>query len=136
MGAMNLILPMPILSYMAQDDSINERFREFRETVRRMARASSKEAERHLRQDEVSLEFPFHDGETGSLELALDYLDDIARKETSVSANNVEEAYVSLLLSLKRMKGNVAAMERIIKAMQASFDLPEEAEIDHGSVAG
>ena len=118
---------------MAPDNTIDVRFREFREAVRMMAEESAKEAERHLRQDEVSLKFPFHDGETGSLELALDYLDDVAEKGSPLSANRVEETYVSLLLSERRMKGNLSAMEKIIKAMQATFDLPDETEIEQGS---
>jgi len=118
---------------MTPDETIDLRFKEFRETVRMMAEESAKEAERHLRQDEVSLKFPFHDGETGSLELALDYLDDVAEKGSPLSVNRVEETYVSLLLSERRMKGNLSAMEKIIKAMQATFDLPDETEIEQGS---
>ena len=118
---------------MTPDDTIEVRFKEFREAVRMMAEESAREAERHLRQDEVSLRFPFHDGETGSLELALDYLDDVAEKGSPLSANRVEETYVSLLLSERRMRGNLSAMEKIIKAMQATFDLPDETEIEQGS---
>jgi hypothetical protein len=120
-------------SFMVQEDDIDVRFKESRETVKMMAEESAKEAERHLRKDEVSLKLAFHEGETGSLELALDYLDDVAEKGTPLSANRIEETYVSLLLSEKRMRGNLSAMERIIRAMQATFDLPDEAQIEQDS---
>jgi ADP-dependent phosphofructokinase/glucokinase len=113
-----------------EQKSLDVRFKEFRETIAKMARESVREADEHLRENEASLEFPFHEGETGSLDLTLDYLDEVARKTSPVSANEIEEAYVSLVLSYKRMKGNVSALDKIIRAMQATFDLPTEEEID------
>ncbi len=110
-------------------DDLDTRFKEFREGVKKMAGESSRAADRHLRQDEASLEFPFHDGETGSLELALDYLDEVAKKGAPVSPNSIEEAYMGLLLSYKRMKGSLSALERIITTMQTAFDLPAEEEM-------
>jgi hypothetical protein len=112
------------------EKNLDVRFKEFRETIEKMAQESIREADEHLQEDETSLEFPFHEGETGSLDLALDYLDEVARKTSPVSANDIEEAYVSLLLSYKRMKGNVSALDKIIRAMQATFGLPTEEEID------
>ncbi len=113
-----------------EEKNLDLRFKEFREAIEKMARESSREADEHLQQNEPSLEFPFHEGETGSMDLALDYLDEVARKTSPVSANDIEEAYVSLLLSYKRMKGNVSALDKIIRAMQSTFDLPTEEEID------
>ncbi len=114
---------------MDQKD-LDVRFKEFRDVIEKMAQESSRETDEHLQDNEASLEFPFHEGETGSLDLALDYLDEVARKTSPVSANDIEEAYVSLLLSYKRMKGNISALDKIIRAMQATFDLPTEEEID------
>ncbi len=114
---------------MNDTTDLDNRFKEFRERVRIMAGESAREASMHLRRDEASLEFSFHDGETGSLELALDYLDDVAKKGSPVSPNGIEEAYMSLLLSCKRMKGNLSALERIIETMQTAFDLPTGAEM-------
>ncbi len=112
------------------EKNLDVRFKEFREAIEKMAQESVREADEHLQENEASLEFPFHEGETGSLDLALDYLDEVARKTSPVSANDIEEAYVSLLLSYKRMKGNVSALDKIIHAMQSTFDLPTEDEID------
>jgi hypothetical protein len=107
-------------------------FRQFLETVRKMAEESAGEAERHLEQNEDSLEFPFHDGQTGSLELALDYLEEVAKDKTPVSGNKIQETYLSLLLSWKRMRGSVTALERIINAMQTTFGLPTPEDIEAG----
>ncbi len=111
------------------EQNIDVRFREFREAVEKMAEESSREAEDHLRKNESSMEFPFHEGQTGSLDLAVDYLSEIGKKG-QVSPNDVEEAYISLLLSYKRMKGNLCGLERIIRAMQAAFQFPSEEDID------
>jgi hypothetical protein len=117
---------------MTEAGDYGERFREFRDVVHGMAEASAREAERHLQADEASFEFPFHDGETGSIELALDYLDEVMREGSPISANRVEEAYLSLLLSYRRMKGSVAALERVVRTMRDTFDLPDEQEIEQG----
>ncbi len=114
------------------DPDLDTRFREFLETVKKMAQESAGEAERQLEQDEASLEFPFHDGETGTLELAVDHLNEVAKNGAAVSANQIEETYFGLLLSFKRMKGSLSAMERILKAMQTTFDLPLPEEIEGG----
>ncbi len=108
---------------------LDARFREFREQVRQMADESAREADVHLREDEEALEVPFHDGETGSFELALGYLDETAKQGEPISANSLEETYINLLLSYKRMKGNVSALERVIRTMQSDFDLPSEEEM-------
>lgn len=113
-----------------EPDNLDTRFKEFVETIRKMAAKSAEEAMRHLEENEASLQFPFHDGETGSLELSLDYLTDLTKNRSSVSANMIEEAYFKLLVSLERMKGNVSALERIIKTMQATFDLPAEEDME------
>jgi hypothetical protein len=117
---------------MNQADSFDVRFNEFRESIRRIAEESAREGEKHLEQDEHSLELAFHEGETGSFELALDYLNEIAEKSPSIPANSIEEAYVGLLLSYKRMKGNLSALERILKTMQETFELPREEELERG----
>jgi hypothetical protein len=129
--AVHLRKERPILLFMNNDtEDINHRFKEFREAVRRMADESAKEAERYLKENEASLDFSFHDGETGSMELALDYLDEVAKKGSHVSANAIEEAYMGLLVSHRRMKGNLSALERIIQSMQATFDLPTEKDLE------
>lgn len=115
---------------MAETGDFEERFKEFRDVVRKMAEASAREAEQRLGAGESSFGFPFHDGETGSLELALDYLDEVLREGSPISANRIEEAYVSLLLSCKRMEGSLSALERIVQTMRETFDLPGEKEIE------
>jgi hypothetical protein len=95
---------------MTDAGELDTRFREFRERIRNVSEKSSREAELRLREEEGSLESSFRDGETGSFELALDYLDEVAQKSSPLSLNAIEEAYISLLLSYKRMKGNVSAL--------------------------
>ncbi len=114
------------------EPDLDARFREFLEAVKKMAEQSAREAERHVEQNEASLEFPFHDGQTGSLELAVDHLNELVKDDSPVSPNKIEEAYLGLLLSLKRMKGSLSALERILKTMQGTFDLPSEEEIKTG----
>ncbi len=114
------------------EPDLDARFREFLGTVKKMAEESAREAERHVAQDEASLEFSFHDGQTGSLGLAVDHLNELARKGSPVSANKIEEAYLGLLLSYKRMKGSLLALERILRAMQTTFELPSAEEVEAG----
>jgi hypothetical protein len=113
---------------MGKDDELETLFREFRETVRNMAEESDRQATARLERDEASLEYSFHDGETGSLNLVLDYLDDLADKGP-ISLNSIEEAYAGLLLSRKRMEGSLSALKRAVAAMEAHFRLPTEEEM-------
>ncbi len=66
------------------------------------------------------------EGEAGSYGLALDYLEEVTRKGSSVSLQGIQEAYYNLLVAYNRMHGAALALERIIKEMQTLFDLPEE----------
>jgi hypothetical protein len=47
-----------------------------------------------------------------------------------VSQNAIEEVYVSLLASYKRMKGSAAALKTIIRMMRDIFDLRTEEEME------
>jgi hypothetical protein len=113
---------------MTEAGELDKRFSEFRERIREISEKNSREAEQRLQEEEGSLESSFRDGETGSFELALDYLDEVAQKSAPLSLNAIEEAYMSLLLSYKRMKGNVSALGGVLKAMQTSFGLAPEEE--------
>ena len=113
---------------MTGDGQLEERFNDLRKQIKKASEETSREFEERMREGEGSLESSFRDGETGSYELALDYLDEVAKKNEPLSLNAVEEAYVGLLLSYKRMKGNVSALGDVLHLMQTSFGLAPKEE--------
>ena len=110
---------------VTQETAENDRLLD---AVKKMKEANALETERLA--DEVSFRFPVVNGETGGFELALDYLDEVAKRVSPLSIDNIEEAYLNLIFSYLRTKGDLSALERVIGAMQAAFDLPEKEEIE------
>ncbi len=109
---------------------LSEELAAFRERVEKMIAESGKEAKRHVTNEELPLEVPFHEGEAGGYEIVLSLLDDLARNSSSLSLNAIEEVYLGLLLDYKRIKGSASALETAISEMQHIFDLPSEKEVE------
>jgi hypothetical protein len=104
--------------------------RAFRSRVKKMIAESKKEAKRHVTKEELPLEVPFHEGESGGYEIVLSILDDLSKKGSHASLNAIEDVYLGLLLDYRRIRGSAGALETVLTEMQHLFDLPSEKEVE------
>jgi hypothetical protein len=109
---------------------LDQDMRAFRSRVNTMMIESRKEATKHMTEEELPLEVPFHEGETGAYEIVLSVINDLTAKGSPISLNAIEEIYLGLLVDYKRMRGSVSALESVLAEMQNLFDLPTEEEVE------
>ncbi len=109
---------------------LSEDLHAFRSRVNNMVIESSRESAKHVAEDELPLEVPFHEGEAGAYEIVLSAINELSQQGSPISINAIEELYLNLLFDYKRMEGTATALQTALTEMQNLFELPSEEKLE------